>query len=153
MTRCPLLRTGRAWAASGSMCEVTPRTTPIGSNKPLYGRTDTNPPMVYSSMVYVAGGEGGSTRRWRRTVRPLRFRCRPGRAEQTLDGGLENVDDRTGQCGSDVGPVLRRRVRAAPPGPGVDRLEDLLDGREYRPAVVDQREELRAASIHVALES
>jgi hypothetical protein len=47
-----------------------------------------------------------------------------------------NVDGRTGQCGSDVRSVLRRRVRAAPPGPGVDRLEDLLDGREYRPAVV-----------------
>ena len=61
LTRCPLLRTGRARAASGSMCEITPRTTPIGSNEALYGRTDTKAPMVYSSMVHVAGGEGGST--------------------------------------------------------------------------------------------
>jgi S1-C subfamily serine protease len=61
LTRCPLLHTGRARAASGSMCEITPRTTPIGSNEALYGRTDTKAPMVYSSMVHVAGGEGGST--------------------------------------------------------------------------------------------
>ena len=36
--------------------------TPTGSNEPLYGRTDTKSPMVYSSMVHVAGGEGGSIR-------------------------------------------------------------------------------------------
>jgi hypothetical protein len=33
-----------------------------GSNALLYGRTDTKSPMVYSSMVHVAGGEGGSIR-------------------------------------------------------------------------------------------
>ena len=60
--RCSLVRTGCAWAASGSMCEVTPCATPTGSNEPLYGRTDTKSPMVYSSMVHVAGGEGGSIR-------------------------------------------------------------------------------------------
>jgi hypothetical protein len=60
--RCCLVRTGRAWAASGLMCEVTSCTTPTGSNEPRYGRTDTKSPMVYSSMVHVAGGEGGSTR-------------------------------------------------------------------------------------------
>jgi hypothetical protein len=32
------------------------------SNEPLYGRTDTKSPMVYSSMVHVAGGEEGSIR-------------------------------------------------------------------------------------------
>jgi len=62
LTRCPLLHTGRAWAASGSMCEVTGWATPTGSNEPLYGRTDTKSPMVHSSMVHVAGGEEGSTR-------------------------------------------------------------------------------------------
>jgi hypothetical protein len=31
-------------------------------NEPLYGRTDTKSPMVYSSMVHVAGEEGSSTR-------------------------------------------------------------------------------------------
>ena len=62
LTRCPLLRTGRAWAASGSMCEVTGWAIPTGSNEPPYGRTDTKSPMVYSSMVPVAGGEGGSIR-------------------------------------------------------------------------------------------
>jgi hypothetical protein len=60
--RCSLLRTGRAWVASGSMCEVTGWATPTGSNEPLYGSTDTKSPMVYSSMVHVAGGEGGSIR-------------------------------------------------------------------------------------------
>ena len=60
--RCSLVRTGCAWAASGSMCEVTPCATPTGSNEPLYGRTDTKPPMVHSSTVHVAGGEGGSIR-------------------------------------------------------------------------------------------
>ena len=44
------------------MCEVTPCATPTGSNEPLYGRTDTKSPMVYSSMVHVAGGEEGSIR-------------------------------------------------------------------------------------------
>jgi len=62
LTRCPLLRTGRAWAASGSMCEVIGWATPTGSNALLYGRTDTKSPMVYSSMVLVAGGEEGSIR-------------------------------------------------------------------------------------------
>jgi len=62
LTRCPLLPTGLAWAARGSMCEVTGWATPTGSNAPLYGSTDTKSPMVYSSMVHVAGGEGGSTR-------------------------------------------------------------------------------------------
>src|SRR5258708_29326985 len=62
LTRCLLLRTGRAWAASGSMCEVTGWATLTGSNEPLYGRTDTKSPMVYSSMVHVAGGEEGSIR-------------------------------------------------------------------------------------------
>jgi hypothetical protein len=52
----------RASAASGSMCEVTGWATPTGSNEPLYGRTDTKSPTVYSSTVHVAGGEGGSTR-------------------------------------------------------------------------------------------
>jgi hypothetical protein len=61
-TRCPLLHTGRAWAASGSMCAVTGWATPTGSNEPLYGRTNTKSPMVHSSMVHVAGGEEGSTR-------------------------------------------------------------------------------------------
>jgi hypothetical protein len=56
LTRCPLLRTGRASAASGSMCEVTGWAIPTGSTALLYGRTDTNSPMVYSSMVHVAGG-------------------------------------------------------------------------------------------------
>jgi hypothetical protein len=37
-------------------------TTLTDSNEPLYGRTDIKSPMVYSSMVHVAGGEGGSTR-------------------------------------------------------------------------------------------
>ena len=60
--RCPLLRTGRAWAARGSMCEVTGWATPTGSYALLYGRTDTKSPMVYSSMAHVAGGEGGSIR-------------------------------------------------------------------------------------------
>jgi hypothetical protein len=62
LMRCSLVRTGRAWAASGSMCKATPCATPTGSNEPLYGRTDTKSPMVYSSMVHVAGGEEGSTR-------------------------------------------------------------------------------------------
>jgi hypothetical protein len=31
--------------------------TPTGSNEPLYGRTDTKSPMVYSAMVHVAGGK------------------------------------------------------------------------------------------------
>ena len=31
-------------------------------NEPLYGRSDTKSPMVYFSMVHVAGGEGGSIR-------------------------------------------------------------------------------------------
>ena len=31
-------------------------------SEPLYGRTDTKSPIVYSSMVHVAGGEEGSTR-------------------------------------------------------------------------------------------
>jgi hypothetical protein len=53
---------GRAWAASGSMCEVTGCAIPTGLNEPLYGRTDTKSQMVYSSMVHVAGGEGGSIR-------------------------------------------------------------------------------------------
>jgi hypothetical protein len=44
------------------MCEATGWATPTGSNEPLYGRTDTKSPMVYSSMVHVAGGEGGSIR-------------------------------------------------------------------------------------------
>ena len=60
MTRCPLLRTGRAWAARGSMCEVAGWATPTGSSEPLCGRTDTKSPMVHSSMVHVAGGEEGS---------------------------------------------------------------------------------------------
>jgi hypothetical protein len=59
-TRCPLVHTGRAWAASGSMCEVIGCAIPIGSNEPLYGRTDIKSPMVYSSMVHAADGEGGS---------------------------------------------------------------------------------------------
>ena len=58
----PSIAHGLAWAARGSMCEVTGWATPTGSNEPLYGRTDTNSPMVYSLMVHVAGGEGGSTR-------------------------------------------------------------------------------------------
>ena len=62
LTRCPLLRTGRASAATGSMCEVTGCAIPTGSNEPLYGRTNTKSPMVHSSMVHVAGGEEGSTR-------------------------------------------------------------------------------------------
>ncbi len=62
LTRCPLLHTGRAWAASGSMCEVTPCATPTGSNEPLYGRTDTKSRTASSSMVHVSGGEEGSTR-------------------------------------------------------------------------------------------
>src|SRR6185312_9203406 len=61
-TRCPLLHTGRACAASGSMCEVTGWATPTGSNEPLYGRTNTKSPMVHFSVVHVPGGEGGSTR-------------------------------------------------------------------------------------------
>jgi hypothetical protein len=32
------------------------------ANEPLYGRSDTKSPMVYSSMVRVAGGEGGLIR-------------------------------------------------------------------------------------------
>jgi hypothetical protein len=60
--RCCLVRTGRAWAASGLMCEVTGWATPTGSTEPLYGRTDTKSPTVYSSMVHVAGGEEGSIR-------------------------------------------------------------------------------------------
>ena len=44
------------------MCEVTGWATPTGSNEPLYGRTDTKSPTVYSSMVLAAGGEGGSIR-------------------------------------------------------------------------------------------
>src|SRR6476660_312438 len=39
--------------------------SPTGSNEPLYGRTDTKSPMVYSSMVHVAGGEEGSIRQGR----------------------------------------------------------------------------------------
>jgi hypothetical protein len=62
LMRCSQVRTGRVWAASGSMCKVTPCATPTGSNEPLYGRTDTKSPMVYSSMVHVAGGEEGSIR-------------------------------------------------------------------------------------------
>jgi hypothetical protein len=62
LTRCPRLRTGHASAAAGWMRQVTPWTTPTGSNEPLYGRTDTKSPMVYSSMVHVAGGEEGSIR-------------------------------------------------------------------------------------------
>jgi hypothetical protein len=62
LMRCSLVRTGRAWAASGSMCEVTGWATPTGSNEPLYGRTNTKSPMVHSSMVPVAGGKGGSIR-------------------------------------------------------------------------------------------
>jgi hypothetical protein len=62
LTRCPLPDTVRAWAASGSMYGVTGWATPTGSNEPLYGRTDTKSPTVYSSTVHVAGGEGGSTR-------------------------------------------------------------------------------------------
>jgi hypothetical protein len=57
---CPLLRTGRASAASGWMCEVIGWATPTGSNEHLHGRTDTKSPMVYSSTVHVAGGEEGS---------------------------------------------------------------------------------------------
>ena len=44
------------------MCEVTGCAIPTGSNEPLYGRTDTKSPTVYSSLVHVAGGEGGSIR-------------------------------------------------------------------------------------------
>ena len=62
LTRCPLLRTGRASAASGWMCEVIGWATPTGSNEHLHGRTDTKSPMVYSSTVHVAGGEEGSIR-------------------------------------------------------------------------------------------
>src|ERR1700730_18538165 len=39
----------RASTAGWSMCEATPCATPTGSNEPLYGRTDTKSPMVYSS--------------------------------------------------------------------------------------------------------
>ena len=56
LTRCPLLRTGRASAARGSMCEVTGWATPTGSNEPLYGRTDTK-----SRTVEFLDGQ----RRWR----------------------------------------------------------------------------------------
>jgi len=59
LTRCPLLRTGRASAATGSMCEVTGCAIPTGSNEPLYGRTDTNSPTVYSSMVGEAASSSG----------------------------------------------------------------------------------------------
>ena len=38
------------------MCEVIGWATPTGSNEPLYGRTDTKPPMVHSSTVHVAAG-------------------------------------------------------------------------------------------------
>jgi hypothetical protein len=44
------------------MCEVIGWATPTGSNEHLHGRTDTKSPMVYSSMVHVAGGEEGSIR-------------------------------------------------------------------------------------------
>ena len=60
--RCCPVRTGGAWAASGSMWWVILCATPTGSNEPLCGRTDSKSPMVYSSMVRVAGGEGGSIR-------------------------------------------------------------------------------------------
>ncbi len=59
LTRGPLLRTGRASAARGSMCEVTGCATPTGSNEPLYGRTDTNCSTVYSSMVGEAASSSG----------------------------------------------------------------------------------------------
>jgi hypothetical protein len=76
LTRCPLPDTGRAWGASGSRCEVTGWATPTGSNEPLYGRTDTKSPTVYSSTVHVAGGEGGSTRMTTTDVPPLRVAAR-----------------------------------------------------------------------------
>jgi hypothetical protein len=44
------------------MRQVTGWTLPTGWNEPLYGRTDTKSPTVFSSMVHVAGGEEGSIR-------------------------------------------------------------------------------------------
>jgi hypothetical protein len=50
--------------------------------EPLYGRTDTKSPMVYSSMVHAAGGEGGSTAMTTTDVPPLRV-APPCRIEGT----------------------------------------------------------------------
>src|SRR6476660_6589785 len=47
---------------------------PLRLVRTLYGRIDTKSPTVYSSMVPVAGGEGGSTRH--DPARPRSLRCR-----------------------------------------------------------------------------
>jgi hypothetical protein len=110
LTRCPLLRTGRASAANGSMWWVTGWAIPTASNEPLYGRTDTKSPTVYSSMVHVAGGEGGSTRHDDDT-RPVNVRDLLGGQQILISVGVEVLVG--GPARSQYDPVVYRSTRAS----------------------------------------
>ena len=134
------------------MCEITPRTTPIGSNEALYGRTDTKSPMVYSSMVHVAGGEGGSTRH-DDDGRPAPSGSAVDRAGQSKDwmGDWKTSMAAPASAAATWGPYFDaefgppHRVRAWIAWK-ISSMGVNIARRWW-----DQREELRAASIHVAL--
>ena len=84
-------------------------------------------------------------------VPPLRFRCRPGRAEQTLDGGLETSMAAPASAAATWGPYFDAEF--GPP----HRVRAWIAWKISSTGVNiarrwwDQREELRAASIPVAL--
>jgi hypothetical protein len=94
------------------MCEVTGWATPTGSNEPLYGRTDTKSPTVYSSMVHVAGGEGGSIRH-DDDGRPGRMnivRVAAAAPRHVADPPSTATGHRAGWASVPGGGVLRRRL-------------------------------------------
>jgi hypothetical protein len=85
----------------------------VPSSEPLYGRTDTKSPTMYSSMVHVAGREVGSTRHDDREAEepssPSRNRAaisQPG-AMLRLNGASE-VEPQCGDLAS--GHVVNHRV-------------------------------------------
>ena len=105
LTRGPLLRTRRASAATGSMCEVTGcATTPTGSNEPLYGRTDTNCPTVYSSMVGEAASSSGEAVRGHGVAH--------GRTDRGSARAPCCCDRAPGGAPGTATPAIRRSMRA-----------------------------------------
>ena len=112
--------------------------TPTGSNEPLYGRTDTKPPMVYSSMVHVAGGAEGSTRHDDEMAGPgCRGGAAPSSAEAVRGHGVAHGRTDRGRAHA---PCCCDRAPGGSPGTATPAI-----GRSMRAQGGDQIRVLRAA--------